>query len=52
MIKKLNKYAGMMMMNAGPFMGGLIIGLIIGIALVWFLLGKGIMVSTFCPVGK
>jgi len=48
-MKRLNKAAGMMMMNAGPMMGGLVVGLIIGIALVWFLLSRGIMVGMFCP---
>ena len=48
-MKKLNKIAGLMMMNASPFIGGLVVGLIIGIILMYFGLSNGIMVDMFCP---
>jgi len=49
MKKILNKLAGLMMMNAAPFMGGLIVGIIVGVILMYFALSNGIMVDMFCP---
>jgi len=50
-MKKLHKQAGMMMMNAGPFFGGLAVGIIIAAVGLWFLLGQGILAGLYCPAG-